>query len=74
MIQHWDGILAVVFLLVATILTNDVLEWIKVRTMECDPFCILGVHPTLDPKVIKKAYRMKNLQYHPDKNACPWHY
>lgn len=31
-------------------------------------FDILGIPPTKDEKVIKRAYRRKALQYHPDKN------
>lgn len=31
-------------------------------------FDILGISPTKDEKIIKKAYRKKALQYHPDKN------
>lgn len=33
-----------------------------------DPFTILGIDSGADTKVIKKAYRSKSLQYHPDKN------
>mmetsp|Transcript_46679 Transcript_46679/g.108787 ORF Transcript_46679/g.108787 Transcript_46679/m.108787 type:complete len:973 (+) Transcript_46679:105-3023(+) len=33
-----------------------------------DPFAILGVDPGADVKDIKKAYRHKSLQHHPDKD------
>ncbi len=34
-------------------------------------FKILGIQPTSDKAVIKKAYRKKAFQYHPDRNKLP---
>ena len=31
-----------------------------------DPFQILGLEPTVDQKVIKRAYKRMALKYHPD--------
>lgn len=34
-------------------------------------FNILGISPTKDVKIIKRAFRKKALQYHPDRNSAP---
>lgn len=34
-------------------------------------FKILGIEPTISVAIIKKAYRKKALQYHPDRNSSP---
>eukprot|EP00816_Leptocylindrus_hargravesii_P001980 CAMPEP_0196815454 /NCGR_PEP_ID=MMETSP1362-20130617/49873_1 /TAXON_ID=163516 /ORGANISM="Leptocylindrus danicus, Strain CCMP1856" /LENGTH=632 /DNA_ID=CAMNT_0042192409 /DNA_START=115 /DNA_END=2013 /DNA_ORIENTATION=- len=60
--------------LVITSLLSLVWVWMLYKVMEegeihsFDPFTILGIDSGADVKAIKKAYRSKSLQYHPDKN------
>mmetsp|Transcript_36450 Transcript_36450/g.46781 ORF Transcript_36450/g.46781 Transcript_36450/m.46781 type:complete len:615 (+) Transcript_36450:63-1907(+) len=44
------------------------LVWDNHEIASFDPYQILGIDVGSDDKVIKKAYRMLSLKYHPDKN------